>query len=147
MSTPATKASWVIRPLRADDSEAVRQLWASTEGLGGVGPGDTPESLGRFVERNPGLSLVAVDAGRIVAAVLCGHDGRRGTIYRLAVAPAHRRRGLATALVTRCLSGLRSESVVKCHAFVLTDNDAAGRFWTAIGARARTDLVMHSLPT
>ncbi|MGQ0720785.1 MAG: GNAT family N-acetyltransferase [Candidatus Eiseniibacteriota bacterium] len=146
MSTPATNAGWAIRPLGADDAEAVRQLWASTEGLG-VGPGDTPESLGRFVERNPGLSLVAVDAGRIVAAVLCGHDGRRGTIYRLAVAATHRRGGVATALVTRCLSGLRAQGIVKCHAFVLTDNDDAGRFWAAVGARARTDLVMHSMPT
>ena len=78
-----------IRPLVPGDFDAVRRLWAETEGLG-KGPGDTTEALGRFVARNPGLSLVAEDGGAIVGVVLCGQDGRRGFIYHLAVAKAFR---------------------------------------------------------
>jgi ribosomal protein S18 acetylase RimI-like enzyme len=134
-----------IRPLREEDAEPVLELWAATEGLGKGS--DTPEAVARFVRRNPGFSLVAEDGGRIVAAVLCGHDGRRGFIYRLTVAPTHRRRGLATALVTRCLASLRTEGIERCNAFVLADNEDALRFWKDVGARVRDDLVMHSLPT
>ncbi len=36
---------------------------------------------------------------RIVGAVLGTHDGRKGWINRLAVSPAHRRQGIAAALV------------------------------------------------
>src|SRR6185436_3459801 len=43
-----------VRPLVPDDFEAVRRLWAATEGLG-RGPGDSVEGLHRFVARNPGL--------------------------------------------------------------------------------------------
>lgn len=133
-----------IRPLRPADFEAVRRLWASSEGLG-VGPGDSAEAMGRFLKRNPGLSLVAVDAESIVAAVLCGHDGRRGFIYRLAVAPEFRRGGLAAELVRRCLSGLRAAGIERCLALVQEDNAGARKFWDAMGFIFREDLVAFSV--
>ncbi len=82
-----------IRPFELGDLPDARRLWASSEGLG-VGPGDAEPAMARFLDRNPGLSLVAVERGALVGAVLCGQDGRRGYIYRLAVTRTHRRRGL-----------------------------------------------------
>lgn len=133
-----------IRPLRGADFDVVRALWAATEGLG-VGPGDSPESMARFLERNPGLSLVAEEGGAVVASVLCGHDGRRGFIYRLAVAPEHRRRGLAAELVRRSLEGLKGAGIERCLLFVQTENEGAKRFWEKLGARLRSDLVGYSI--
>ncbi len=133
-----------IRTFRIADLEVVRRLWAASEGLG-VGPGDSAEAIGRFLKRNPGLSLVAVDAESIVAAVLCGHDGRRGFIYRLAVAPESRRGGLAAELVRRCLSGLKAEGIERCLALVQEDNAGARKFWEAVGGRFRDDLVAFSI--
>jgi ribosomal protein S18 acetylase RimI-like enzyme len=133
-----------IRPLHGADFEIVRRLWASTEGLG-VGPGDGPESMARFVERNPGLSFVAEEGGAIVASILCGHDGRRGFIYRLAVAPEHRRRGLAADLVRRSLQGLKRAGIERCLLLVQEDNVGARRFWESIGGRLRSDLVGFSI--
>ncbi len=133
-----------IRPLRASDFEAVRRLWASSEGLG-VGPGDSQEGIARFVERNPGLSLVVEEAGAIVASILCGHDGRRGFIYRLAVAPAQRRKGLAADLVRRSITGLKAAGIERCLLMVQVDNEDARRFWTSIGGRLRSDLVGFSI--
>ncbi|HEX7078138.1 MAG TPA: GNAT family N-acetyltransferase [Candidatus Eisenbacteria bacterium] len=127
---------WEIRDFRPGDLEEARRLWAATEGLG-AGPGDTDEAIGRFLERNRGLSLVALSGGSIVATVLCGHDGRRGILYRVAVAPEWRRRGLAAELTRRCLSGLGKEGIGRCFVFVETDNEGALSYWAAAGFRKR----------
>ena len=68
------------------DYEAAIELWKRVEGLE-IAEGDDKESVSQFVKRNPGLSRVAVDGSTIVGVVLCGHDGRRGHIYHLAVDP------------------------------------------------------------
>lgn len=133
-----------IRPFNAGDIEAVLRLWASCEGLG-RGPGDTVDALSRFLERNPGLSLVAVDGRTTAAAVLCGHDARRGYIYHLAVAMQYRRRGLAFELVRRCLSGLKAAGIERCQVFVQSDNVVATKFWQAMGGKLRTDLHVLSI--
>lgn len=129
-------AEWEIRDFRRSDLEEARRLWASTEGLG-AGPGDTDEAIGRFLERNRGLSLVALSGGKLVATVLSGHDGRRGVLYRVAVAPEWRRRGLAAELTRRCLSLLEKEGIARCFVFVETDNEAALSYWSAAGFQRR----------
>lgn len=133
-----------IRALAPADFDAARRLWAATEGLG-RGPGDSDEGLARFVERNPGLSLVAEDGATIVAAVLCGHDGRRGLVYHLAVAKEHRRRGVGAELVRRCLAALETEGIERCLILVQDGNAGAFRFWQRVGCRPRPDLVALSI--
>jgi ribosomal protein S18 acetylase RimI-like enzyme len=132
-----------IRDFRIEDLDAVRRLWADTEGLG-HGPGDSTESMRRFLDRNAGLSLVAFDGTSMAASVLCGHDGRRGIIYRLAVAREHRRRGLGAELVKRCLAGLKAEGIERCFALVEVENAGGLAFWEGAGWRARPDLVLYS---
>ena len=91
-----------IEPMDEADVPAVLELWRQTPGVG-LNEGDDPAGLAAFSSRNPGLSLVARDAGRVVAAVLCGHDGRRGYLNHLAVRPEFRRHGLGRA--GRAVSG------------------------------------------
>jgi putative acetyltransferase len=64
-------------PLTASDLDEVLGLWSTTDGVG-LNESDTPDRVQCFLERNPGLSVVARDGARLVGAVLCGHDGRRG---------------------------------------------------------------------
>src|SRR5215216_1469875 len=122
----------------ADVGEAL-ELWTAAEGVGLRGA-DSPQALARYLARNPGLSLVAREEGRMVGAVLCGHDGRRGYLHHLAVAAPHRRRGIGAALVERCLDGLRGEGIAKCHLFVHRHNAAGQAFWRRTGWHARDDL-------
>jgi len=136
--------AWDIRPMLAEDFRELMTLWSATEGLG-VGPGDTPEAIATFLDRNPEMSLVGLSDGAIVASILCGHDGRRGFIYRLAVSPAHRRRGLAAELVRRCVAGLAAAGIPRCQIFVEADNEAARDFWAAMGGALRNDLVVFSI--
>ena len=137
-------SSLALRPFAPADVDSVFRLWSACEGLG-HGPGDDPPSLGRFLDRNPGLSFVAEEEGRIVGAVLCGHDGRRGFLYRLAVAPSHRRRGLAADLVSAGLRGLAEAGIPRALVFVLADNDSALGFWRAVGCVDRPELRLLSI--
>src|SRR5437667_10634071 len=87
-----------VRPGRAEECEAVLTLWRRAGAL--PGPTDTLEGRLRLVRSGHGDGfLVAVQEGAIVGSVIGAWDGWRGNIYRLAVAPEARRRGLARRLV------------------------------------------------
>jgi putative acetyltransferase len=135
MPTDATR----LRPLRLADYDAVASLWKRTEGIG-LNESDTRAAIGGFLRRNPGLSTVAVAGDRIVGAILCGHDGRRGYLHHLAVARAWRQRGLGRALVARSLEGLRAAGIPKCNLFLFADNTAGRAFWRRLGWAVRSDL-------
>lgn len=122
-----------------EDLDESLVLWANTEGVG-LNESDTPEHLRAYLQRNPGLSVVARDGAKLVGAVLCGHDGRRGYLNHLAVVPEYRQRGLGRQLVARCLAALRDLQILKCNLFVYADNETGVRFWNACGYAARTDL-------
>ena len=126
-------------PLTPDDLSEAIELWGQTEGVG-LNESDSPEVLAIFLDRNPGLSRVAREGKKIVAAVLCGHDGRRGFLYHLAVRHEYRRQGLARTLVAQCLAGLAKDGIQKCNALVYTHNASAQRFWQQLGFSVRDDL-------
>src|SRR5262245_29049 len=87
-----------IRACRLEDIQGVLELWRQAEATPGVT--DTAEDLRRAVADSPAQVLVAEVGGRIVGSIIGTFDGWRGNIYRLAVHPDHRRRGVARALVT-----------------------------------------------
>ena len=80
----------------------------------------------RFWSATWGLSLVARRTGRIVGAVLCGHDGRRGYLHHLAVAESMRRQGLGRMLVERCLASLRPSRGSPSATFLFTPTTSRG---------------------
>ena len=126
-----------IEMVQADIAE-VLEFWHDMPGVG-MNESDTVEQLTRFLKRNQGLSLVVRD-GHIVAAVLCGHDGRRGYMHHLAVAKEYRGRGIGTKLVETCLRKLHEIGIMKCNIFVYDDNDVGNDFWRSIGWLDRVDL-------
>lgn len=125
------------------DYESVYELWTRTEGLG-LSDADSRESIRSYLKRNPGCSLVACEGGRVVAAVLCGHDGRRGFIYHLAVAASHRRRGIAGNLLDGCLAKLGEVGIQRCQLWVYAANSAAQDFYKSGGWFDRAELKMFS---
>lgn len=129
--------------MTASDYPEVAALWEASPGVG-LSPSDSREGVSRFLDRNPSLSFVARDRGRLVGAVLCGHDGRRGYISHLAVARSHRRRGVGRSLVEHALRALVDERIDKCHIFVFAENDDAMAFWKSEGWTERVELVVLS---
>ncbi len=130
---------WQIHELTAADYEPVMVLWNSTPGVRAT---ESAEEFARILARNPGLSCVARDGQRIVAAILCCHDGRRGYLYHLAVAQSHRRQGIARAMVERCLTLLTQLGITRCTLFVAADNEDGAAYWKHTGWRERVDLKM-----
>ena len=115
-----------------EDYDNLLALWRGMEGII-IDDVDSRVSLARYLARNNGLSHVALAAGVIVGAVLCGHDGRRGLLRHLAVKPDFRRQGIARRLIAKCLTGLEFQGITKCNAYVIKDNESGRDFWENIG--------------
>ena len=88
----------------------------------------------------PMTSVVAVEDGKIVGAILCGHDGRRGCLYHVCVDPDYRRRGIGKAMVVFCMEALRKEEINKVCLIAFTKNDIGNAFWHHVGWIEREDL-------
>jgi N-acetylglutamate synthase len=129
-----------LRLMTLDDYDVVYDLWKSTPGIG-LSASDERDAVAAFLQRNPGLSAVAISAnGGIVGVVLCGHDGRRGYLHHLAVLPGYRRQGIAKMLVEYCLSRLRQDRILKCNIFLFRSNQPGQAFWHHNGWVTRDDL-------
>ena len=138
MITPADDET-IVRSFRIEDFDAVIALWQRTEGVG-LNESDTRRAITAFLRRNPRLSFVAKQGGRIIGAVLCGHDGRRGYLHHLAVSKRHRRRGIGRLLVNACLAKLRQAGIQKCNIFIFANNADGMKFWAHTGWSLRTEL-------
>lgn len=115
------------------------EFWASTPGVHLHDNGeDSPQGIGMYIDRNPGFSFVAEDNGKIIGAVLCGHDGRRGFVNHLAVATQYRRKGIASSLIRLSLEQLQKAGITKCALFVLNDNESGQSFYKNIGWQEET---------
>src|SRR5947207_4327291 len=120
------------REFSISDYDAALELWQRVEGLE-IAEGDDREGVSHFLARNPGLSKVATDGAAIVGVALCGHDGRRGYIYHLAVEPIYRGGGLGKRLIDECLSGLRRAGLKRALILVANDNPLGQKFWRRRG--------------
>ena len=120
------------REFSIGDYDAAVALWQKVEGLD-VAEGDDRETIRRFLERNRGLSRVARVESTMAGAVLCGHDGRRGYIYHLAVEPAFQGQGIARRLIAECLQGLKSAGLERVNILVSKDNPRGLEFWRRRG--------------
>ena len=120
------------RAFQFEDYDAAIALWKKVEGLD-VAEGDDRETIRRFLERNRGLSRIATVGSTTIGAVLCGHDGRRGYIYHLAVDPAYHGRGIGRLLIEDCLAGLKRAGLERVNILVAKDNPRGLEFWRRTG--------------
>jgi N-acetylglutamate synthase len=114
------------------DYDAAIALWSGVEGVE-ICEGDSREEIAEYLARNPGLSRVAEADGEIVGVALCGHDGRRGWIYHLAVAETSRRQKVGKLLLDACVDGLRAAGLKRAIILVAADNPGGHQFWLRNG--------------
>lgn len=133
-----------IRTMTIDDYDKVYDLWINTPGMGLNSADDSRDGIGRFLSRNPSTCFVAEEDGRIVGAIMAGHDGRRGYIYHTAVLPQYRRRGIARRLVESAMSALESDGINKAALVVFGRNETGNGFWESMGYISRDDLVYRN---
>lgn len=132
-----------VREMIVGDYEQMIALWKNTPGIG-ISDADSKKNISQFLERNPGLSFVYEIDKRIIGTVLCGHDGRRGYIYHLAVDHEFKKQGIGKALMEHCLEKLGRKRIAKCHLFLYSDNEDAIQFYSRIGWEKRSNLLIYS---
>ncbi|MFD0720526.1 GNAT family N-acetyltransferase [Streptomyces globosus] len=79
--------------------------------------------------------VVRTPSGRVVAALLAGSFGVRGSISHAVVDPGHRRLGLARVMAADALEAFRRRGVRRIFLAVLDGNEAATALWTGAGFR------------
>ena len=130
----------MIREMKPEDFQGVHDLWMTIKGFGIRSVDDSKEGVERFLQRNPGLSVVAEEDGTIVGCILCGHDGRRGCLYHVCVREGYRMRGIGKSMVVHCMERLKAEKINKVSLIAFTKNDIGNAFWKEIGWTKREDL-------
>ncbi|MFC5649747.1 GNAT family N-acetyltransferase [Paenibacillus solisilvae] len=131
------------RQMTIDDYEASFALWSKTEGMV-LSEADSKSAIASYLERNPDLSFVCTVGGMLQGTILCGHDGRRGFIYHAAVNPEMRGLGIGSKLVELSLKQLQQAGIMKCHLFVVADNEIGNRFWKRSGWLKREGIAIYS---
>ncbi|MCX4999602.1 GNAT family N-acetyltransferase [Streptomyces longwoodensis] len=120
-----------IRAAEPGDLDAVLAFWRTA--AEGTSISDDRDGVERLLARDPEALVLAESAGELVGTVIAGFDGWRCHLYRLAVHPGHRRRGVGSALLAAAeerfvrLGGRRGD------AMVLTRNETAHHAWRAAG--------------
>jgi len=122
------------------DVIACLELWKETEALVMRIAADNQACVNNFLDRNQGLSFVDELEGELIGNILCGHDGRCGYVYHLAVSQRSRREGLASAMLASSIEALRKQGIAQCHTFVAFRNLTALKFWRSVGGNLRPDL-------
>ena len=130
--------AFLIRECRPEEAKTLLALWHTA----GTSPSvtDTITDIRRTIESSASV-LVAEADQRIVGSLITTFDGWRGNMYRIAVHPDYRRRGIGRALVKegeRCLAKL---GVKRITALVEEKHPWAIEFWSDIGYEIEPGIV------
>jgi ribosomal protein S18 acetylase RimI-like enzyme len=131
----------IIRSFEERDEPAVTALWRA------VFPADRPwhdpaEDIRRKRAFQRELFFVAELDSVVVGTVLGGYDGHRGWVYHLAVSPAHRRRGIGSALLGHVEEALRRVGCPKLNLQILAANSGVVAFYERLGYRVEERISM-----
>ena len=117
----------MIRVMTIEDYDEVYKLWKKIRGFGIRSIDDSKE-------------FVAVKEGKIVGSILCGHDGRQGSLYHVCVDEAYRRHGIGKDMVVHSMKALQEEKINKVCLIAFAQNNVGNAFWNTIGWTERLDV-------
>jgi ribosomal protein S18 acetylase RimI-like enzyme len=120
-----------IRSFQPDDEAAVIALWRAT---GLTRPWNDPsKDIARKLRVQPELFLIGELGSELIASAMAGYDGHRGSLYYLAVAPAHQRAGHGRVLLAEVEARLHALGCPKLNLQMRMDNSAARTFYERLG--------------
>ncbi|GIE67648.1 GNAT family N-acetyltransferase [Actinoplanes palleronii] len=122
----------ILRVAEKSELAAVLAFWQGAAENDGR-PVDTAAAVQALVTRDPEALILAVDGAEIVGTIIAGWDGWRCHLYRLAVAPRHRRAGVGGRLITAAEERFRSLGGTRADAMVLDANAGAHGIWARHG--------------
>jgi len=130
-----------FRDARDDDVSAVLELWRQADAPPTVT--DSEVAVRAVIERDDDALLLAVAGTTVIGTLIATWDGWRGNMYRLAVHPDYRRRGVATRLVSEGEDRLRARGCRRITALVLEDETHAVEFWSRVGYTTRPGMARY----
>lgn len=130
-----------IRESRPGEAEALLALWREAEATPSVT--DNADEIRRVLRQRCADVLVAGADGRLVGSVIGTFNGWRGNIYRMAVHPDYRSRGVGRSLVGEVERRLAARGAKRITALVEKDHPWATAFWQAVGYGLDTRIVRH----
>lgn len=134
----------MIRVMTMEDFDEVHALWMRIKDFAIRSIDDSRDGIEHFLKRNTKTSMVAVEDGKIVGAILCGHDGRSGCFYHVCVDPEYRRKGIGKAMVAECLKALEEEQINNVTLIAFQQNDIGNSFWHHVGWAERNEVNYYS---
>lgn len=122
---------FVVRDFQPEDSDEVVALW---DACGLIRPWNNPHAdiLRKLTDGN-GAFWVATSADAVIASVMIGYDGHRGSINYLAVAPAWQRTGIGARLMRQAEAFLLDRGCPKVNLCIRKDNEAVRTFYDQLG--------------
>ncbi len=130
-----------IRTYVDADFDAVVALW---DVVGISVPYNDPAADIPRATASPNARLyVGERDGRLVGTILVGHDGHRGWLYKLAVAPDYRRQGLGRKLVAQAETWLAAQGMPKVELMIRDSNAAVRDFYVRLGFMVAPRIVMQ----
>ncbi|MGW2204678.1 GNAT family N-acetyltransferase [Streptomyces sp. NPDC001774] len=118
-----------IRTAVPADLDAVLAFWKIA--AEGTSISDDRDGIERLVARDPEALLLAERDGELAGTVIAGFDGWRCHLYRLAVHPDHRRRGVGGALLAAAEERFVRLGGRRADAMVLDRNELGRHAWRA----------------
>jgi ribosomal protein S18 acetylase RimI-like enzyme len=120
-----------VEELTEGDEPAVIALWGK---VGLTRPWNSPADDYQRALSGPTSAILGLRRElTLIGTVMVGHDGHRGWMYYLAVAPTCQRQGIGRELVAAAEVWLRQRGAVKVQLMVREGNSSAHRFYEQIG--------------
>ena len=129
-----TTADLVFRDFKPADAASVTELWLEC-GLTRWWNDPVKDIERKLTDRNGAFWVVCKDSA-VIASVMIGYDGHRGTINYLAIAPEFQRSGVGAELMCRAEAFLVGIGCPKVSFCVRKDNHAVLSFYDRLGYAA-----------
>ena len=134
-----------IRCAELSDAAGLLAFWSGS--AKGVSVSDDLAGVTALLKHDAESVLIAEVDAEMVGTIIAGWDGWRAHLYRLAVAPDHRRRGVASALLHVARDRLTQLGARRLDAMVRNDNPEAHLAWEANGFTAQEQWTRWISPT
>ncbi len=129
-----TDSAMIFRDFSSADTACVVALWQE---CGLTRPWNDPvKDIRRKQTDKNGAFWVVCRGDEVIASVMIGYDGHRGTINYLAIAPAFQRSGLGAELMRRAEAFLIEIGCPKVSFCVRKDNLSVLAFYDRLGYAA-----------